>query len=391
MPVRGPQGPALRVAEPPPPGTQRSAREDSLCFHLDVLVLCLWISALRLRFDLSWPAHCLTVTPQHGLLEPQSHLQILISPNPSLASRPALPAWSGQVYVQCDGQQKVIKVQIRQDLALDVSAAPADPPAALPAQAATPLVLPVSRLAPGPPPDPPREAEVRWYLSSFAPPYGVDDSEDVYRATYTAFRCSRASGTLGVPITFLPRDRGDYAQFWDLESHPVGEPQQKSRVRFQLCGTVSDALYAPQEGDCSLVKTEASVKSRRRADAAAPRSRSHRGVYAPQDVYAFPATRVGQSSSLKVNIRNNSADTHEVRRSGPFHIKHSKYSLRPLQCFPPSSHSDRPAVRPSQVQHYLKLPVQFRPGSAGSHSGLLLIQSETSGSLVIQLTAEALP
>lgn len=42
-------------------------------------------------------------------------------------------------------------------------------------------------------------------------------------------------------------------------------------------------------------------------------------------------------------------------------------------------------------QHYLKLPVQFKPSTAGGHGGLLLIQSETSGSLVIQLTGEALP
>lgn len=48
-----------------------------------------------------------------------------------------------------------------------------------------------------------------------------------------------------VPITFLPRDRGDYAQFWDLECHPVSEPQQKSRVRFQLCGTVRTLLLPP--------------------------------------------------------------------------------------------------------------------------------------------------
>lgn len=26
----------------------------------------------ELRFDLSWPAHCLTITPQHGLIDPQS-------------------------------------------------------------------------------------------------------------------------------------------------------------------------------------------------------------------------------------------------------------------------------------------------------------------------------
>lgn len=38
-----------------------------------------------------------------------------------------------------------------------------------------------------------------------------------------------------------------------------------------------------------------------------------RGVYSPQDLYTFPATRVGTSSTLKVNIRNNSSDMHEVR------------------------------------------------------------------------------
>ncbi len=46
---------------------------------------------------------------------------------------------------------------------------------------------------------------------------------------------------------------------------------------------------------------------------------------------------------------------------------------------------------PIRSQHYLKLPVQFKPSTVGRHTGLLLIQSETSGSLVIQLTGEALP
>lgn len=31
----------------------------------------------------------------------------MISPNPSLATKSALLPWSGQIYVQCDGQQKV--------------------------------------------------------------------------------------------------------------------------------------------------------------------------------------------------------------------------------------------------------------------------------------------
>lgn len=39
--------------------------------------------------------------------KPRCQLQILISPNPSLATKSALLPWSGQIYVQCDGQQKV--------------------------------------------------------------------------------------------------------------------------------------------------------------------------------------------------------------------------------------------------------------------------------------------
>uniref|UniRef100_A0A669B1T5 Centrosomal protein 192 n=1 Tax=Oreochromis niloticus TaxID=8128 RepID=A0A669B1T5_ORENI len=420
LPVKGPQGPALRVAD---------LAEATSEFLLLLLLLLLFLdgasttsqvqirnnTSRELSFDLSWPAHCLTITPQHGVIE--CHLQILISPNPSLATKSSLLPWSGQIYVQCDGQQKFIKVQIRRDLALDVSTAPADSSlSALPPQAATPL-LPVGRLTTRPsltpqmpqamveinnktivfPTTPSGETseaqlevqngnvEVRWYLSSFAPPYvkGVDNSGDVYRATYTAFRCSRVSGTLGahekmqVPITFLPRDRGDYAQFWDLECHPVSEPQQKTRIRLQLCGT-SGPVGGPQEGDCSLVKTEATVKTKKRPESSSSKTSQEeavrRGVYSPQDLYTFPATRVGESSSLKVNVRNNSSDTHElkfVNPSEPFYIKHSRYSLR--------------------SQHYLKLPVQFKPSTAGGHSGLLLIQSETSGSLVIQLTGEALP
>ncbi|KAM7420154.1 hypothetical protein PAMA_014729 [Pampus argenteus] len=440
LPVKGPQGPAMRVAEPALKASEPLHRQsESWTIHPEQLVLAAptingaaTTSQVQIRnntsrelsFDLSWPAHCLTITPQHGAIEPQCHLQILISPNPSLATKSALLPWSGQIYVQCNGQQKFIKVQIRRDLALDVSAAPADATlSALDPQTATP-VLPAARIttkAKFPsqtplqlpqslveisnktiifPPTPSGETseaqlevengevEVRWYLSSFAPPYvkGVDSSGDVYRATYTAFRCSRVSGTLGahekmqVPVTFLPRDRGDYAQFWDLECHPVSEPQQKSRIRFQLCGTgiKSGPMEGPQAGDCSLVKTEATVKARKRADASAGKTSQEeavrRGVYSPQDLYTFPATRTGESSTLKVNIRNNSSDTHElkfVNPREPFHIKHSKYSLR--------------------SQHYLKLPVQFKPSTAGRHAGLLLIQSETSGSLVIQLTGEALP
>uniref|UniRef100_A0A3P8XCT1 Centrosomal protein 192 n=1 Tax=Esox lucius TaxID=8010 RepID=A0A3P8XCT1_ESOLU len=431
LPVKGPQGPVLPRTSGPQVGTGTRDNSDTWTLQPEHVVLMAPsisgasntrhvqiqnTTSRELSFELSWPAHCLTVTPQHGLIEPECHLQILISPNPSLAARPSMLPWSGQIYVQCDGQQKFIKVQIRQDLTLDVSAAPADRSLApLPAQAATPVMPPAARASqhqarPGPaqveisnrtvvfPATPSGDSsesflevengpeEVRWYLSSFAPPYvkGVDSSGHVYRATYTAFRCSRVSGTLGsnmglVPVTFLPRDRGDYAQFWDLECHPVVEPQNKNRIRFQLCGVV---IEAHQEGDCSLVKTEAIVRTRKGPEMTAAASRGEtwlvlavrRGVYTPQDAYTFPPTRVRETSTLKVNVRNNSFETHELMfltPREPFHIKHSKYSLR--------------------SQRYIHLPVQFKPAIPGSHSSLLLVQTGTSGSLTIQLTGEALP
>uniref|UniRef100_A0A672PKE0 Centrosomal protein 192 n=1 Tax=Sinocyclocheilus grahami TaxID=75366 RepID=A0A672PKE0_SINGR len=374
----------------------------------------------ELSFELSWPAHCLTITPQHGVIEPQSHLQILISPNPSLATKSSMLPWSGQIYVQCDNQQKSIKVQIRQDLAMDVSATSCAMDRSLrplPPQAETPLVpgqkLQSSSTQPQVeiknrtlvfPPTASGESsecslevenhgeEVRWYLSSFAPPYvkGVDSGGDVYRATYSAFRCEKASGTLGiqermqVPFAFLPRDRGDYAQFWDLECHPTAKPQHKSRVRFQLCGAVS--LLNAEAGEassvkenCSLVKTEATVKNRKRLDSAGSKTGSStenqkRGVYAPQSLYTFPATRVGATSTLKVNFRNNSSNTHELKfisPKEPFHIKHSNYSLR--------------------SQHYINLPVQFVPATAGQFSGTLLVQTDTDAKLIVELSGEALP
>ncbi|XP_046702949.1 centrosomal protein of 192 kDa isoform X2 [Silurus meridionalis] len=368
----------------------------------------------ELRFELSWPAHCLTVTPQHGILEPQSHLQILISPNPSLASKSSMLPWSGQIYIQCDDQQKFIKVQIRQDLAMDISAVNSSSDRSLcplPPQTETPVGSGFKAQCSSPhtsveiknrtvvfPSTCSGESsecsvdvenhgeEVRWYLSSFAPPYvkGVDGSGDVYRATYTAFRCERMSGMLGVkekmqvPFTFLPRDGGDYAQFWDLECHPVTKPQQKSRIRFQLSGMgIRAGAGTGHKEDCTLVRTDFSAKNRKKVESVGSKTgmeSSRKGVYAPQSLYTFPATRVGEVSTLKVNFRNNSCDTHELRflsPSEPFFIKHSKYSLR--------------------TQHYINLPVQFKPTAVGQFSGFLLVQTDADVKLSIELSGEALP
>lgn len=434
LPVRGPQG------SPFPPQATHLPQADPACEetwtvwpeHLRLLApLALGDmaktgnfqivnnSVRTLKFELYWPAHCLTVTPEHGLVTPESKQQILVSPNPSLSTKQLMLPWSGSVYVHCDdGEKKIVKVQIREDLTQEeLLSCLASRTLGTLVPALEPPVSHLIKLAPKPPstqvqlrtktvtfpataPGETSESclelenhgpmDVRWHLSSFAPPYvkGVDESGDVFRATYTAFRCAPISGMLGshgtqkVSIAFLPRDQGDYAQFWDVECHPVKEPHLKHTLRFQLSGQSIRAGAKPEAAHActdGLVKVDTTTAPRRRATSEpsaflpGPPDESQRGVYAPKDAYTFLPTRVGESRVLKVSVRNNSFITHSLKflpPREPFYVRHSRYSLR--------------------ARHYIHIPVHFRPVAVGSFQALLLIQTDEGRSTAVQLSGEAL-
>ncbi|XP_047293525.1 centrosomal protein of 192 kDa isoform X14 [Homo sapiens] len=433
LPVKGPQGSPLlsRAARPP---LDQLASEEPWTVLPEHLILvapspCDMAKTGRfqivnnsvrlLRFELCWPAHCLTVTPQHGCVAPESKLQILVSPNSSLSTKQSMFPWSGLIYIHCDdGQKKIVKVQIREDLTqVELLTRLTSKPFGILSPVSEPsvshLVKPMTKppstkveirnksitfptTEPGETSESCLELEnhgttdVKWHLSSLAPPYvkGVDESGDVFRATYAAFRCSPISGLLEshgiqkVSITFLPRGRGDYAQFWDVECHPLKEPHMKHTLRFQLSGQSIEAENEP-ENAClstdSLIKIDHLVKPRRQAvseaSARIPEQLdvTARGVYAPEDVYRFRPTSVGESRTLKVNLRNNSFITHSLKFLSPrepFYVKHSKYSLR--------------------AQHYINMPVQFKPKSAGKFEALLVIQTDEGKSIAIRLIGEAL-
>ncbi|XP_009316799.1 PREDICTED: centrosomal protein of 192 kDa [Pygoscelis adeliae] len=370
-----------------------------------------------LAFELSWPAHCLTITPQHGVIEPESSTLILVSPNPSLATKLSLIPWSGLIYIHCDNGQKFIKVQIREAVAQSVSGAdfPSRKRDIFTPQSESPTVhvakplsvLPLTKMEiknrtivfpktrPGQSSESYLEMEnkgdenVKWHLSSFAPPYvkDVDGTGCVYRVTYSAFRCSRVSGTLEahgdekVAVIFLPRDKGDYSQFWDLECHPVEKPSWKHKLRFQLSGAGTKT-----ENETSIMKASASALTKTELPVIpemkvyseactikAGQNEITRGVYAPEDLYAFPPTRVGESCTLKVNLRNNSFTTHLLKfvsPGEPFYIKHSKYLLR--------SH------------HYINVPVQFKPKAEGKFEGFFVVLTTKYGSVNIRLCGKAI-
>nr|KAF6421912.1 centrosomal protein 192 [Rousettus aegyptiacus] len=293
LPVKGPQSslPLSRAVYPP---QDKSFSEEMWTVQPEHLILVapttcdlaktgrfqiLNNSVRLLKFELYWPAHCLTVTPQHGFIEPESKLQILVSPNSTLSTKHSMFPWSGLIYIHCDnGQKKIVKVQIREDFTQEELLTPsASSPFEISSRVTEPsvshLVKPMTKppstkveiknktvtfptVEPGETSESCLElenhgnTEVKWHLSSLAPPYvkGVDESGDIFRATYAAFRCSPISGILEshgiqkVSITFLPRDKGDYAQFWDVECHPFKEPHMKHTLRFQLSGQ-SPALH----------------------------------------------------------------------------------------------------------------------------------------------------
>uniref|UniRef100_A0A663LUI3 Centrosomal protein 192 n=1 Tax=Athene cunicularia TaxID=194338 RepID=A0A663LUI3_ATHCN len=406
LPVKGPQGPPLPVKTDDLVQNKSDARQTwsvnpeyltltspSISGTADTGHVQIVNNSNRmLTFELSWPAHCLTITPQHGVIEPRSSTLILVSPNPSLATKPSLIPWSGLIYIHCDNGQKLIKVQIQEAVAESVPGAdfPSRRHGILASQSGSPTVhvakplsvLPLTKMKiknrtvvlpktrPGQSSESYLEMEnkgdenVKWHLSSFAPPYvkDVDGTASVYRVTYSVFRFSRVSGTLEahreekVAVVFLPRDKGDYSQFWDLECHPVEKPSWKHKLKFQLSGAVKNEASIVKASASALTKTDLQL-----------------GVYAPEDLYTFPPTRVGESCMLKVNLRNNSFTTQLLKFLSPrepFYVKHSKYSLR--------SH------------HYINVPVQFKPKAEGKFEGLFVVLTTEYGSVNIRLRGKAI-
>ncbi|XP_065485262.1 centrosomal protein of 192 kDa isoform X3 [Caloenas nicobarica] len=407
LPVKGPQGPSLPV-KTDDLVENKSVTQQTWAVTPEYLTLTspsisgtadteqveiVNNSNRPLAFELSWPAHCLTITPQHGVIEPESSILILVSPNPSLATKPSLIPWSGLIYIFSDNGAKCVKVDIRE--AVTQSRLGADSVFPLTKMEIKSRKVFFPETISGECSESYLEMEnkgdenVKWHLSSFAPAYvkGVDGTGCVYRVTYSAFRCSRVSGTLEahekekIAIMFLPRDKGDYSQFWDVECHPVEKPTWKHKLRFQLSGTGTkpeNCTSIVKASARAFTKTELSVIPEMKVCSPARTAKARekevpRGVYAPEDLYIFPPTRVGESRTLKVNLRNNSFKTHMLTflsPGEPFYIKHSNYSLRSY--------------------HYINVPVQFKPKAEGTFECLFFVLTTTHASVNIRLRGRAI-
>ncbi|XP_071958004.1 uncharacterized protein [Antedon mediterranea] len=363
-----------------------------------------------LSFELTWPGHCLTVTPQTGVVEPRSQILVLVSPSPSLASRGVQLPWGGSVYIKCDGNLKEIKVQIRQDIAMDTSIYPSrghltslDNQPATPGdvigvpnlQIKEPIKLKlrtvtfeetqVGKISEATVEFKSMTNEVlRWCLSSFAPAYVKQEGGDIFRATYSAFRFAKQSGSIlsgqefKVLVTFIPREVGKYSQYWNLEYEPRERMSETQSIRIEMTAVASkDGPEKPTEDAQHLKSAVVGGK----ADSDNPTKgkscqdnnvKPNSGIEVEESELFFPATDINTTAMLKVAIRNRSHHNQEVKflsPKPPFAIKHFKHVIK------------------SQV--YARLPIFFKPTHSGKYSGMVVIQTSLNEKLTIKLEGEA--
>ena len=62
---------------------------------------------LLFRYECSWPAHCITLTPEQGAILPRSSVLICVSANCAIRSKGTALPWKGNIIVYCDGGEKV--------------------------------------------------------------------------------------------------------------------------------------------------------------------------------------------------------------------------------------------------------------------------------------------
>jgi len=352
-------------------------------------------SLASLVFDVVWPGHFLTVTPNRGRVEAESATILLLSANPSLASREDEVPWCGQVMVVASayGLQdkydnvRVIHVQIKSTTRSPASAPSVNSkipdgsgrdilcrsPAVShhPFLQVTHSIIDLGDLLVGNSVTSQLEfrnmakCDVNWLLTSFAPAYvkQVDSSGDLFRCSYAAFVFSRTSGTLEsgaciqVPVTFNPMNVGLYTQHWEIEYHKVHDHSalslQKEKISLQ--------------GQCIGVKNKTKANEHVKHP-----FHVQNEIFVTDDVYTFEKTLVGKSSVKKVPIKNRSKTAHTVKFLNihpPFYTTRMQYTIRPMHC--------------------ASLPVTFKPVTAGEYIGSLHIQPETGDSINVTLKARA--
>lgn len=347
-------------------------------------------SRLTLFFDVVWPGHYLTVTPQHGLVEPDSTLLLSINANPSLSMAGSILPWQGQILILATGSEmssnsRAISVQINKASTTTKAISKVDasinnckiPPKPLTEKAKQNLEVVSDSLEF-------QDVDVgsclrlklefqntsvnsiNWLLTSVAPAYvkshSYKEAAGVYRCSYAPFLFSVKSGQLKsyewarIEVTFSPVSVGLHSQQWELEYHDADDVDclTLQRVKVHLSGNVNNPTSIASDSAVSKLHL--------------PKP----NVFVSKDCFWFPDTLISSTSLIKIPVNNRGKSSENVKFvliSPLFHISQQKYSLCPMRC--------------------ANLPVTFKPTSPGYFTDVLIIES-ASNSITVTLKARCI-
>uniref|UniRef100_UPI00358DF1D0 centrosomal protein of 192 kDa-like isoform X2 n=1 Tax=Myxine glutinosa TaxID=7769 RepID=UPI00358DF1D0 len=270
LPVRGPQTESVAVgADEPQLSWSMKPEQIVLSPNSPGELVLKSLSSCPLPFDLSWPAHCLDVCPQHGVMLPWQTQRIVVSHKPLPAIQPGSHLWNGHLSVHCDGRQQTVSVKVEESL--DTLKKKKDPPQPSspsrtdvnpPVPISIPTLEPSSSIMFFPSTPVGRSSEViiefenradtstKWYLSSTGPA-NIQDLESrrkVNPVSYNVFHLRSLSGNLlpgstgRVPVAFLPREVGRYTQFWDLK----GQAQSRGKANGKQIQLFAESFAEPE-------------------------------------------------------------------------------------------------------------------------------------------------
>ena len=345
-------------------------------------------SLATLFFDVVWPGHYLTVTPQHGLVEAEAAVLLLINANSSLSATASLLPWCGQILIlvtdnEMNRDSRNIFVQIKKNSSQPQSLNRNKPnteadnlfskglPEAKPKIKTLNNFLDFAAISVGSSSKLKLEFQnvstnsIKWVLTSVAPSYVkshcYNDPANVYRCSYAPFVFSCKSGHLRsnewarVEVTFNPMSIGTHSQLWEIEYHDENDAAAVTleRLKISLKGEVENSA-SNSNSACAEKLT-------------LPKS----DVYVSEDCYWFPDTAITKTSLIKIPVKNRgkSAETVKfVHPRPPFYMTQQKYTVRSMSC--------------------ANLPVTFKPIKSGFHSDVLTIES-SCGSITLTLKANA--
>ncbi|KAK2143881.1 hypothetical protein LSH36_805g00010 [Paralvinella palmiformis] len=170
--------------------------------------------------------------------------------------------------------------------------------------------------------------------------------------------------SIEISVSFLPRERGHYSQFWEIRSEVIDSSDYKE--------SLSHTCKLELQGRCVQINEE----KEKQVGVASQKQSSGKVMCKARELTLstgsvhFIVNKPGTQQEQKIRIGNRAKEEMQVTvispLRDPFHVKSTSFQVKP--------------------RHYLSYPILFRPRSDGHFQATLSLQKPSGEILTVQLT-----